>query len=1121
MHVRLILALTLAAPALMRSTLEAQASSRREYALEPFAEAVPLRDAKKAPRLSAGVTLRRNGAPLEDVLREIARQAQIGISYGEELPLSGVLVSINVSRLRAADALEAAVSGTPWTLLYSATGQIMVVRRPPAREGTIAGRVMAARTGQAVAGATVTIEGTQLSTIADTAGVFRLAGVPAGTHTVLARRIGYLPSRQAVSITDGVTTTADFTLEATATDLQAVVVTGTAGNQTRAAQSAVVATVDAADIVMKAPVSTVSDLLTSRVPGITITQGSGTVGAASRINIRGAASISLSNEPLVFIDGVRMQSSQRTFLSLGGQTISALNDLNPADIESIEVVKGPAAATLYGADASAGVIQIITKKGRMGGGRFSQSISAEYGTIDPNFTPKPIYGTCTAAQVLPASTSTFCRGQPVGTVVSDNYLVRTGAFDDGQLMALNYSGQGAGDRYSFFISAGSHDETGTTSDTEVERRTGRVNFRWLASDALTTDVSVGMGSNEYRLPKGDQDGYGYLVAQGLANPTTVTRNADGALVGGTTQTNDAIRNILNEASSLRLTPSMQVNYNPRSWLTNRLTVGADLTNTKATTFFPRNNQNWYPAPGNGANLGAISVTQDNFALYTVDYLGNIRTEIGSAGRIVSDLSFGSQYINTIDNSVSAGGQTLVTNAANLVGLTSSPTGGQGFSHQKSLGFLMQEQVGFDDKLFLQAAFRLDRNSAFGDDAESFFLPKFGASYVISEEDFWTPLVSAIPTMRVRAAYGTTGRSPGPGAGLRTYQTARFVGPTGAIAVGVTPGNPGNPNLKAERGKEFEMGFDADFFDSRAGIELTYYNKRTTDLLLLQPIAPSLGFPSQPFANIGEVRNQGWEFMLRGTPVSRENFSWDATLSGSTLDNEVVDLGGLSPLINSNRIVTTGLPLGAFWAYQVRSVDVAAGTVTVSDTEEYVGDQMPTFQGNLSTTFTLFNRLRLYALFDRKSGHEIYNFTQQLADRTFGGGNSAERNLPADQGGYTAEERLIHLGPANGLYTKESGGTVQAGAVVGPYIQDASFTRFREFSATIDLPPRLMSTMRVSGASLTITGRNLGLWTDFPGDPEVLGTGPGSAGTQFTQFFNAELYTLPPTRRWSARVNFQF
>lgn len=1121
MDARLVLALALFLPTTSGAELQAQNPVVTVLAAQERPRSVPLREVVGEPLLSGSVTVRRANAPLEQVLREIARQAGLGISFGEELPRSDTRVSVDIAGLRASDALDRAVRGTPWTVRYTESGQLLVMRRPPTLLGAVVGKVTAAGSGQPIAAVTLVVQGTQLGGTTDALGDFRIAGVPAGTRAVLARRIGYIAATRTVTVVDGETASLDITLEPSPSALQAVVVTGTAGNQTRAAQGAVIATIDATALVSKAPVTSVSDLLTSRTPGITITQGSGTLGAASRINIRGASSISLSNEPLVFIDGVRMQSGQRNMIALGGQTISALNDLNPNDIESIEVVKGPAAATLYGADASAGVIQIITRKGRLGANRFTQSVTAKYDRIEPNFTPSPIYGVCSAALVGPTSASTFCRGQPEGTIVSDNYLERTGAFSNASVGSIGYSGQGGGDNYSFFVSAAADDETGTTANTSLRRRNGRANVRWLASEKLTVDATFGISRNDYRLPKGDQDTYGYLIAQSLASPTTVRTAADGSLVGGTTQTNEAISSILNEIDALRTTPTVQLQYSPVGWFSNRLTVGADITTTRATQFFPRNGQNWYPSAATGANAGAVSVTQDHLNIYTVDYLGNIRTSFGEGKRLVSDFSFGSQYINTTDNALSGSGTTIVTNASNLVGSTAQPVGGQGYSQQKSLGLLVQEQLGFDDKLFLQFGARLDRNSAFGRDADAFFLPKVGLSYVLSEESFWDGLSSAVPTLRFRAAYGTTGRSPSPTAGLRTYSPARYLSPTGAVLIGVVPGSPGNPALEPERGKELEAGIDASFLNDRASVELTYYNKRTSDLLLIAPISPSLGFgASGPFTNLGAVDNRGLEFVIRGTPISRENVVLEASFDGSTLRNEVTSLGNLNPLVNTNRVVTAGLPLGAWYGPRVKSVDVAAGTVIVSDTSEYIGDQLPTFQANFSTTLTLFNRVRLYALVDRKSGHSIQNFGQMFRDRYFL--NSAESVLPEERGGYSPEERLRYLGQPNGRYTTTTGRQVSAASVAEPYIEDASFTRLREVSATIDLPAGLAQAFRASSASITVAGRNLHLWTDFRGsDPEVLGTGPGSGGTLFTQFYNVELFTLPPTRRWSARVNVQF
>jgi TonB-dependent starch-binding outer membrane protein SusC len=243
--------------------------------------------------------------------------------------------------------------------------------------------------------------------------------------------------------------------------LNQIVVSGTTGNQERRAQAAVVGSIDATELVRQAPITNVTQLLQSRLPGVSVVESSGVTGASARINLRGAPSINLSNQPLVFLDGVRIDGGARSLVNVSGspatvgQAPSALNDLNPADIETIEVVKGPAAATLYGADASAGVIQIITKKGRVGSRRFAQELTFEYGTIDPNFTIPTNYRPCTAALIALTSPSPLCRGQAVGTVVSDNPAERIGAFRDGSVQSLHYNARGGGENYGFFASSAS------------------------------------------------------------------------------------------------------------------------------------------------------------------------------------------------------------------------------------------------------------------------------------------------------------------------------------------------------------------------------------------------------------------------------------------------------------------------------------------------------------------------------------------------------------------------------------------------------------------------------------------------------------------------------------------
>ncbi|HKW09983.1 MAG TPA: TonB-dependent receptor plug domain-containing protein, partial [Gemmatimonadaceae bacterium] len=291
-----------------------------------------------------------------------------------------------------------------------------------AGSGIVAGKVTDAQSGAPLDAVTIAVQGTQLGAVTGPDGTYRVTRVPNGARVLAARRIGYGAVTRTVTASDGQTLTLDFALQTSAVNLQEVVVTGTAGNQTRAAQGAVVATVDASRITTEAPVSTLSQVLEGRVAGVNVTTASGTSGTAPRINIRGATSISLSNAPLLFIDGVRAYSGSRNDVGsyhgleiLGGQSVTALNDLNPDDIESIEIVKGPAASTLYGADASAGVIQVITKKGRLGSHEFRQNLTTEWNQIDANFTPNALYGTCSAADVG-AGGAPLCQGKTAGAV---------------------------------------------------------------------------------------------------------------------------------------------------------------------------------------------------------------------------------------------------------------------------------------------------------------------------------------------------------------------------------------------------------------------------------------------------------------------------------------------------------------------------------------------------------------------------------------------------------------------------------------------------------------------------------------------------------------------------------
>ena len=1094
--------------------------------------------------------------PLLDALRDLEQRAGVALAYSPSLLPSGLRVTCACDNLSIRDALRILLVNTQFNfresdnqiLLYpvgqdiasklkaaatdyaNATQQNILdalqvgTTRAQADSTTITGLVTT-DVGLPIASALVTLPGLHRSAVTGENGIYRFvipsASLATRAETLRVARLGFKPIDRGFAIASS-NVQLDVAMTTQVVALDQVLVTGTAGNQERGAQAAVIGTIDAADIMSKAPAQDVNQLMYARMSGVSMTTASGTSGANTRIDIRGQASVSLSNYPLVFVDGVRILAGPRvvtqapggTTFGAGGQQFNALNDLNPNDIESIEIVKGPAAATLYGADASAGVIQILTRKGRAGSRRFNQHVSTEYDNIDPAFTPYTNYAKCTPALVAVTSTNPLCRGRADGTVVSDNVLERNGAFSDGGAGSISYSAQGGADNVGYFGSFSASNERGTSRQSFLNHRTGRMSVNLIAGLKLTIDGSVGFVRSDDRLPQGDQSAYGYLLGGGLGSPLTVTNGANGALAGGWFNNNlnvRAIGAILTEDNTLRATPSMQMRYAPVAWFTNRLTIGADVARTTLSQMFPRNDSSWYTSI---ANTGSITVTDANTTIYTVDYLGNINHRFGRNGDVSTDLSFGSQWINTLNTSVGGSGQGLLTNSNNLLSAATTTAATEAYGQTKSLGFLGQGQVGFRDRLFLQLGARLDRNSAFGSEVGSFFLPKAGASWVISQEPFWQRLSDFIPTLRVRTAYGTTGRSPSALASLQTYSRANYLTDLGAVLPGVSPGSPGNPNIKPERGSEVEAGIDAGFFHDRAGIEITYFNKTSRDLLLTQPIAPSSGFASSPLVNVGEVVNRGLEISLRAAPIDERNVNLDATLNMNTLHNEITSMGDITPFVNSNnQCFKPGVEIAAWCVPRVLSVDTIAHRSIVSDTAQVAGGQLPKLAASFLSTLTLFRNLKISAQVDGKFDYSVYNLTRDLRDRTVQPPNSADVILPADQGGYSTYERQRRLGP---FYAQTSGASVGAALVRGPYIVPGDFVRLRELALTFSIPSDWSRRLGIETSSISLGGRNLALWTRYDGwDPEVIGViDPATP-------FLGDVFTTPQARRAFARLSITY
>lgn len=844
---------------------------------------------------------------------------------------------------------------------------------------------------------------------------------------------------------------------------------------------------------------------------------SGSAGTARQIRIRGASSISLSNNPLVFVDGIRLTEGVGG-PGVGGQRTDRLNDLNPDDIESIEVVKGPAAATLYGADASTGVIQIITKRGRQG--PFQQSVRAELGSVDQNFTPPDNFALCqganaaaTAALIGPNSTNPLCRGQQAGALVRDNPLVRENAFRNGSDVLLGWNGRGAGSNYGYFISLGSDRNLGTLPNNEFQRQSGRTNFTFTPTSKVTMDATFQVLRSRTQLPDNDNNIFGFLGGAMLGSPLSRT-DAGGGWFGGPTRDVAAISAIQNVNEARRTITTATGTYMATPWWKHRVTLGGDLVSDEGTRFFPKNTRVQYGGLTDGGDNTQARIAQQRL---TLDYVTDVSRDL--PGNVRATLAAGGQVIATRFDSVFANGVGFASNTSNVISSASIRTGGQSRFETRQAGVLGQLQLAWADKRYLELGARYDDFSAFGRETPAIFLPKIGASWVVSDESFASGMKGVLPSLRLRAAYGTTGRAPTAGAALTTLQSAPYAiqGATSATAAaGAVQLNPGNAELRPETGSEFEGGFDAALFTTRVNLDVTFFNKVSRDVLVIRPLPPSSGFSENPFANIGEMRNRGIEVGLDAQLVQRRRFGWDVRVNFNTLDNRIVSLGGVAPFGTLNRF-TPGFQAGSWVSKRIRSVDQANSRVTVADTFEVVGNVLPTFEAAWTNGFTLFGNLRVVSLIDTKRDFLVYNNTQFFREtQTVRSDNRLDPNrLPA-------LERLRRYGDQTAgrpAFVQENGTGTNVNEVRDEFLQRGDFVRWRELSFAYTLPRVVTRRLRGMQGTVGVAFQNLVLWSDYEGpDPEVISS---TANAGAGQFARDDFLTLPNPRRTLFRFNLTF
>lgn len=987
----------------------------------------------------------------------------------------------------------------------------------------------------AVAQAQVSIVGTTLGGLTNADGRVTLVGVPNGSREVRVLRIGYGEQKKTITVESGSPQTIEIKIASVAITLTPVVSTAT-GQTRRIELGNSISTVDAAAVAAVSPVSNLADMLNSRAPGVTITSGT-QAGTGSRVRIRGINSVSLSNEPIYVIDGVRMTSNPGSAaFGTGGNGASRVGDLNPEEIENIEVVKGPSAATLYGTDAANGVIVITTKKGRAGAARWA--LYGEGGVISDRNDYPTNYSIWGKLNGTGASVSTCVLSQiSTGACTKDSLTNYTPFHDkDATPLGTGYRSQygvqvsGGNDVLRYFLSAENEKETGVLKlpDFEVRRLdstqtpirdwTNRPNIsdrnsvRANLNATINPKLDIGITSNlilinqRYSLESNATAGLGSQAFGGPGYKNNGTVSGTGTPLNGYRAWTPAYTwQEKTGQIATRFIAGANLSYRPFSWNVTRLNIGNDYTSRVDDNFL-------YKGEGPPLNatyrLGFKRNSRAGIRNFSID--GASSADFKATPWMLTKTTVGVQYVEYNFNQNNAIGLDLVPGSQTTGGgATKDAT--EATTFQKTAGFFIEEQLSIRDRLFLTAAARSDQNSAFGTDFQRVIYPKFSASWVVSEEKFM-PQPSWLDNLRLRAAYGASGVQPGPNDALRYYNSAasniRATDVTGAIYAAI-----GNDNLKPERTAELETGFDLRMLRGRLNVEATYYNKNTKDALIAAIVPPLLGAAATQATNIGAVNNHGYELLLNSVLVDRRMLGLDMTVSGSTNSNMVKSLGNTPAQIGTATRVVAGYPINGYWAQPITgwedknkdgiltyNANPALNEVFVGDSAIFRGYNQPRYVVTATNGLELFHkRLRFQSLVDYRGGHLFYNNTERI--------------------------RCVSRRNCNGLVNPAASLEEQAMVVatldhpsktIDGFFQSGAFVRLRELSATYTAGSRVARLARARTASITLTARNLGRYTKYRGvDPET------DRNASVDSDAPEEFQTIAPPSYFVLRFNFGY
>lgn len=1000
--------------------------------------------------------------------------------------------------------------------------------------------------GKGASAITVMVRGTGAGTSTDASGIYAFtANLKNGDYTVDFSGVGFKTTSQALKIAGASTYSVDASMAEDVLKMDEVVVTGVSAGTTRKQLGSYISTVKA-DELTKGATGNVLAALQGKTAGAQIVQNSGDPGGGISVRLRGISSVNSSSEPLYIVDGVIVNNATTRVTNTsanydGGSFVGTIGqnrlaDINPADIERIEVLNGAAAAAIYGSRANAGVVQIFTKRGSMGAPQVSFSTSLTISqlrkSVEVNQSPTKFGGPTDGpgAQTQDILTPALTNKTNVTRYDYNDYIFRTAIGTDN-----NVSIAGGKDKTKYYTSASYFKNQGIIKNTDFRRYSFRVNLEQGLGDKINFKIGLNyINSYSNEKPNGNsffspmnsiniignfhdiwkRDALGNIQAigeRGRVNPVSV------------------IEDIKQHEETNRLLANAGIKIKPIKGLTIDYTMGIDQYSQKGETFIPPFAYNVSTGFfGGGPTLdptlnGYASAANYNFFQINNELNATYQTKLSKDINSTTQLGYSVQYEKSSYTMLQ--GRGLAPVVQTVGGASTLIPGADDRSEISVSGYYLQQNFGYKNLAYITGAVRVDGSSVFGKDQRNQTYYKASGSYVISEHDFWKNMgMSKVWNFaKLRLAYGESGNMTGIGAYSRfnSYSSNAFVSRTSLISSSTLA----NTNVKPERQQEIEFGIDLGFFNNRLNLQTNIYNKKVKDLLINRFIAPTTGFSSL-LDNFGSLENKGFEFVLNARPFQKKDFTWDITAIYNHNRNKAVKIGQALTLLSTNQgapvAIIEGQPIGVFYG-AFFALDNSGGLVknasgfpqgergtqtgpltftvqrdpvtglpitTFPLLRKVIGDPNPDWTGSLVNEFT-YKKASLRVQLDAVQGVEVFNADWRTRQGV-GNGKEAEKE----------QMGIYPRGYINSFYA----------SVEEWRIDDGSFVKLREISLSYNFG----SFKKLNNITLSASGRNLISWDKYKGyDPEV------NAGGQSNILRGIDFGSVPIPKTFSIGLTAKF